>query len=407
MPRLLFLSHRVPYPPHSGAAARSYNLLVQLARRYDVTMLCFERPEPAAGGLSLAERLEALRAVADVQAYPIPQLHSAVRRASDRLEGLLPGRSYLQPMYREPGFATALARALTVPWDRIHVDSLDLAGYLPQLPLARTALTHHNHEAELLARRAEREPWLTGRYLAVQARRVRAVERRWAPQVGLNVFVSERDARGVLDGVSGARAVVIPNGVDLSYFTPAPQRGTEAAFLGGLQWAPNRDALGWFAEAVLPQLQRDGGAPLPVRWIGQASDAERAAHEVPGWLSLTGYVPDVRPVLAQAGMFIAPLRFGAGTKLKMLDAWASGLPVVATTVACEGLPAVEGDNVLVADDAAGFAAAMRRVQRDPALAHRLGEKGRRTVEAEFGWEALGAKLAEAYAALGTPTSPPR
>jgi glycosyltransferase involved in cell wall biosynthesis len=222
------------------------------------------------------------------------------------------------------------------------------------------------------------------------------VERRWAPQVGLNVFVSERDARGVLDGVSGARAVVISNGVDLSYFTPAPQRGTEAAFLGGLQWAPNRDALGWFAEAVLPQLQRDGGAPLPVRWIGQASDAERAAHEVPGWLSLTGYVPDVRPVLAQAGMFIAPLRFGAGTKLKMLDAWASGLPVVATTVACEGLPAVEGDNVLVADDAAGFAAAMRRVQRDPALARRLGDQGRRTVEAEFGWEALGAKLAGAY-----------
>jgi glycosyltransferase involved in cell wall biosynthesis len=396
MPRLLFLSHRVPYPPHSGAAARSYNLLVQLARHYDLTMLCFERPEPAAGGLSLAERLEALRAVADVQAYPIPQLQSAVRRACDRVEGLLPGRSYLEPMYREGGFAAALARALTVPWDRIHVDSLDLAGYLPQLPLARTALTHHNHEAELLARRAEREPWLTGRYLAVQARRVRAVERRWAPQVGLNVFVSERDARGVLDGVSGARAVVIPNGVDLSYFTPAPQRGTEAAFLGGLQWAPNRDALGWFAEAVLPQLQRDGGAPLPVRWIGQASDAERAAHEVPGWLSLTGYVPDVRPVLAQAGMFIAPLRFGAGTKLKMLDAWASGLPVVATTVACEGLPAVEGDNVLVADDAAGFAAAMRRVQRDPALARRLGEQGRRTVEAEFGWEALGAKLAGAY-----------
>jgi glycosyltransferase involved in cell wall biosynthesis len=85
----------------------------------------------------------------------------------------------------------------------------------------------------------------------------------------------------------------------------------------------------------------------------------------------------------------------------MLDAWASGLPVVATTIACEGLPAVDGENVLVADEAAGFAAAMRRVQRDPALARRLGEQGRRTVEAEFGWEAVGAKLAGAYAALGT------
>jgi glycosyltransferase involved in cell wall biosynthesis len=400
MPRLLFLSHRVPYPPHSGAAARSYNLLVQLARHADVTMLCFERPEPAVGAASLPERLEALRAVADVQAYPIPQLGPHVgarlRRARDRVEGLLPGRSYLEPMYREPGFASALARALTIPWDVIHVDSLDLAGHLPRLPLARTALTHHNHEAELLARRAEREPWLAGRYLALQARRVRALERRWAPQVGLNVFVSARDAAGVLDGVPGARQVVIPNGVDLAYFAPTTRLGTEAAFLGGLQWAPNRDALHWYAAEVLPLLRRDGGAPLPVRWIGQAAHADRAAHEVPGWLSLTGYVPDVRPVLTHAGMFIAPLRFGAGTKLKMLDAWATGLPVVATTIACEGLPAVDGDNVLVADDAPAFAAAMRRVQGDPALARRLGANGRRTVEAEFGWEALGGQLARAY-----------
>lgn len=403
MPRLLFLSHRVPFPPHSGAAARTYNLLVQLARRYDVTMLCFERPEPAAGGQTLAERLEALRAVADVQAHPIPQLRSRLRLARDRAEGTLPGRSYLEPMYREPGFTAALERALEIPWDAVHVDSLDLAGYLPRLPLARTALTHHNHESELLARRAAREGWLARRYLTLQARRLRALERRWAPQVALNVFVSHPDADGVLAGVPGARALVIPNGVDLAYFTPVPRLGAEAAFLGGLQWAPNRDALTWFADDVLPQLRRDGAPPLPVRWIGQASAAERAAHDVPGWLALTGYVPDVRPVLADAGMFIAPLRFGAGTKLKMLDAWASALPVVATTVACEGLPAVDGENVLVADDAAGFAAAMRRVQGDPALARRLGEAGRRTVEAEFGWEALGRRLADAYQTL-TPTA---
>ncbi|HEY9226268.1 MAG TPA: glycosyltransferase family 4 protein, partial [Gemmatimonadaceae bacterium] len=108
------------------------------------------------------------------------------------------------------------------------------------------------------------------------------------------------------------------------------------------------------------------------------------------------YVPDIRPYLSDAACFIAPLRVGGGTRLKILDAWASGKAVVSTARGCEGLETVHGTNILIADDARGFAQAMQRVIDDPALRASLGRAARQTVERRYSWEGIGRELCSVY-----------
>ncbi len=141
---------------------------------------------------------------------------------------------------------------------------------------------------------------------------------------------------------------------------------------------------------------RSAGIAAPVEWVGRVTEAERAQFAALPGFNFTGYVDDIRPHVHAAACFIAPLRVGGGTRLKILDAWAMGMPVVATSIACEGLDAVIGENILVADDVAGFVGAVSRVLGDPGLGARLGAGGRATVERTYSWNVLGTKLRRLY-----------
>ncbi len=235
-------------------------------------------------------------------------------------------------------------------------------------------------------------------YLRLQARNLERAERRWLPRVRLNVAVSDADAAMLRRLAPGARVVAIPNGVDTDFFAPAPPGPREGCvFTGGTDWWPNKDALDWFAAEVLPLLRREGRAP-PVVWIGHASEADRAAYAAVG-VTLTGYVDDIRPLVARASCFIVPLRIGGGTRLKILNAWAMGKAVVSTAIGAEGLRTRPGENILLADDPQDFAAAISSVLRDSALRRRLGREGRRTVEEHYSWSHLGEQLTGLYRGL--------
>ncbi len=204
--------------------------------------------------------------------------------------------------------------------------------------------------------------------------------------------VSGEDRRRFGRLAPGAPFAVVPNGVDTHTFRPAsvPQAGV--VFVGGYSWYPNRDALAHFAEDVLPLLR----AQVPgvqVRWVGRAPDEVRREYRERHGMELTGYVEDIRPSVHQAACYVVPLRVGGGTRLKILDAWAMGKAVVSTSVGCEGLDARDGENILVRDDPAEFAAAVRRVLEDDALRARLGEAARRTAEEVYEWEVIGRSMA--------------
>jgi len=235
-------------------------------------------------------------------------------------------------------------------------------------------------------------------YLQLQSRLLQQEERRWAPRVTLNIAVSDGDAHDLTALVPGARIAVIPNGVDVETFAPANDSAVEGiVFVGGMSWFPNEDALVFFAQDILP-LIRAADARVKVTWVGRALPREINTFARRG-IRLTGHVDDIRGFVHGAACYVVPLRVGGGTRLKILDAWAMGKAIVSTSVGCEGLDAVDGQNILIRDDPTAFAAAVTTVLGNPALRASLERNARLTAEQKYSWEVIGVTMRRAYAPL--------
>jgi len=233
---------------------------------------------------------------------------------------------------------------------------------------------------------------------------MRREERRWCPRVDLNVTVSDVDRDALRAVAPGSRVAVVPNGVDVDYFRP--QGGGAAnsvVFVGGSSWFPNADAMRYFGQAILPLIRERGASPHVV-WVGSTTAEERSGFRRDFGIEATGYVEDTRPHVGGAGCCIAPIRVGGGTRIKILDAWAMGKAVVSTSIGCEGLAAVDGDNILVRDDPRAFADAVIAVLNDESLRDRLGRSGRSTVERVYSWETIGRGMIAEYLAVAAKRS---
>lgn len=188
-----------------------------------------------------------------------------------------------------------------------------------------------------------------------------------------------------------AAYVVAENGVDLAVLPRSDPGGASLLMLGDLRYPPNQDALSWFSAEVLPlcpsvrAVRVVGGGPVP--------------RPVDSRIVPVGFVPSVSAEFARATALVAPIRVGAGTRLKILEAFAAGVPVVSTTVGAEGLDAVDGQHLLIADDAYGLASSIERVVNEPELRARLAQGGRALVESRFGWSRSMAPLVEAVKAV--------
>ena len=401
LPRLLFLCQTLPYPPHGGVSIRTLNVMRQLSRAFDITALCFYRRAQHPDAATLAQNLAALRRTVRAETFPIPQEHSRSRLLWDHARSLITRTPFTTFVYESESFETRLQELLgSSSFALVHVDSLDLARYLPTVTAAAPVVcVHHNVESMLLRRRslAERQMWRR-RYVAFQAGLLEEDERHWYDRVDLNVTVSPNDRDAVLQVAPRANVQVVPNGVDVETFQPMLGKEEGLVFAGGAGWFPNRDGMEYLGRDILPLIRRDGNG-VPVCWVGRATPAERERFAAEFDVTMTGYVPDVRPYLADAACYVVPLRVGGGTRLKILDAWAMGKAIVSTSVGCEGLDARDGDNILIRDTPEAFAEAVRQVLADAQLRKRLGSAGRRTVETTYGWEVIGPPMIRSYYAL--------
>jgi len=401
-PRLLFLCQTLPWPPDGGVWIRTFNVLRMLARAFDVHALCFERTGEGerSGGYSVDAATRALSRYARVETFPIPQAGDRLRFVWDHLRSVASGHVYTRYRYESSAFAERI-RALRseVPFDLVHMDSLDLAVYLPLIGDLPIACVHHNVESALLERRAQVEGGAAGFYYGFQARLMRREERRYTPHLALNVMVSPADREVLLEHAPGARADVVPNGVDVDEFRPEPPQSEDAVVhMGGTNWFPNVDALEHFCEDILPLL-RAAGLASPIRWVGSARPEQQAAYRARYDIELTGYLDDVRPAMRDSLCNIVPLRIGGGTRLKILNSWAMGKPVVSTSIGCEGLDARDGENILIRDDPKSFAEAILALRDDVDLRRRIGAAARRTVEEIYSWEVVGARMNDLYRGL--------
>lgn len=406
-PRLLFLCQTLPYPPNGGANIRTYHVLRLLAREFEIDALCFYRQSYRMDREAVAAGVEGLRPFARVEPFPIPQESHSGRLLWDHARSLASGRAYTMYAYDSSAFRNRVRELLASRRYAVaHVDSLDLAGYLPMLRGLPTICVHHNLESLLLARRArgERSVWRRA-YLGLQARLLARTERVWCPQVALNVVVSDADGRRLKSLAPGAAVSVVPNGVDVTAFRPESGREHGLVFVGGSNWFPNRDSLEYFCQEILPHIRRRCG-DVTVRWVGQCTDDDKRHYRDRFGIELTGYVPDVRPLVRDAACYIVPMRVGGGTRLKILDAWAMGKAVVSTSAGSEGLAVADGVNILTRDDPEAFADGVRTVLAEKALRTRLGQGGRETAEQCYSWEVIGDGMLQTYQKLcGTRRGP--
>jgi polysaccharide biosynthesis protein PslH len=261
-------------------------------------------------------------------------------------------------------------------------------------------LTHHNVESQLMLRRGERERSLAARaYVKLQARRLERYEAESCNRFAVNVMVSDADAR-TLAGISpGARTAVVPNGVDTLYFTPRDDAQTPTViFTGGMNMFANRDAVEWFLDDVWPAVLRQVPEARFVA-IGQRPSAKiLAAAAADASVQAPGHVPDVRPWVGPAAVYVVPMRVGGGTRLKVLDAMAQGKALVATGLGAEGIEVEHGRHLVIADTASDFAERVVDLLRDPGRRQALGAAARQRVEERYAWPVIGRRLVAAYAA---------
>jgi glycosyltransferase involved in cell wall biosynthesis len=231
-----------------------------------------------------------------------------------------------------------------------------------------------------------------------EAGKLAAFEREACETFDRVVWVTEEDRRAVLkSAATGSRHSVIPIAAD-----PAAQprinrtKPFRVTFLGGMHWPPNREGVSWFLDSVWPEVaRRVPSAVLTLIGKDGFAPATAAAHER---IAVTGYVADPQRYLEETAVFIVPLHAGAGMRVKILDAWCWGLPIVSTTVGAEGMHAVNGENLLLADDPSSFGDAVVRVMQDAPAAQRLIDGGRSTVETRYDWRRVYRAWDEVYRA---------
>ncbi len=386
-PSALLLAAETPYPLAGGGALRTASLLHYLARRYDTDLVVFRQP----GEEDPARRLPPglARRVAVIE-LPPNRRTPAARTARNALRLI---RRVPPLMDRFAGFAGPIQAALAGRrYDIGIIEHFWCAPYAEQIASScrRTVLDLHNIESILHRRSAATESGASAWAHRVFAGAAEDLERRWLPRFDEVLATSEADAGAARRIAPAARVTVYPNAIP---WVPLPRPGDEEAivFSGNMEYHPNRSAVRFFRREVWPLL-RERWPSLVWRLVGKNPEAVREDTKDDPRIDARGAVADAVAELAQCRVAVVPLLAGSGTRLKILEAWAAGLPVVSTSIGAEGLGAVDGEHLLIADDAAAFAAAVTRLLACRNFRDTLGAAGRLLLEKGFTWETAWTKL---------------
>lgn len=392
--KLLVLSTWFPFPPDNGSRIRAYHLLQQLARRHEIRLIAGVQ-EDVTGDVEtgVTELRTFCRSVVPVSWQWHDPQHTGAAGAVRALLSSVP-RSILETP--NPPLVAAIAQELTTAPDAVLVLELGMDAYLPALPEALPVIIDQV-EVSGVERAYRQANGIKNRLRVGLTYRKSAAywQKRFARYTAITA-VSEEEAVAVRKVVGAEKppVVVVPNGVSVSDYIPRPLSQAVPGRLiynGALTYAPNQDAVRWFVRDILPVIvQAVPDAHLVVTGRYNASDVTDLCENPR--VHLTGLLPDLRPTLAEAAVCVVPLLAGGGTRLKILEAWAAGLPVVSTSIGTAGLGAESGLHLLIADDANLFAEKVITLLTDSTQANILATHARKYVEAHFNWSAIGSQL---------------
>ncbi len=393
---ILVITPSLPYPPASGGALRNYGILHGLAQAgHQVTLLTFHEGTIKPEKTPLAQICTHIETV-------MPPERSRLHRLRDLIFSTQP--DIAKRLYSAAFQDKLLSLLQQTHFDIIQFEGIEVACYLPIVKatgtLAKLVFDAHNAEAELQRiiseiDRQETKRLLAALYSMIQTRRIARVEGDLCHMADAVIAVSPEDAAALQQYLPKNPITVVPSGVFVDDYVKADSSITlppnSVVFTGKMDYRPNVDAMVWFAFNIFPQLHDAnlvivGQKPHPN--IQKLTDYEN--------ILLTGWVESVLPYLHQAEVYIAPLRMGSGTRLKILEAMACGCAIVATSTAAAGLNEAARSAMIIADDEAEFASAIEHLLDHPAQREILGNQAKTVVKTHYDWSVLIPRLLEVY-----------
>jgi glycosyltransferase involved in cell wall biosynthesis len=403
--RILMMTGSLPYPPHQGGSIRAYGLLHGLHQAgHQVTLLSFH--EPTQGVVVADTPLTTL--CKQVVTVPLPG-----RATSQRLKDLLlTSQADIAQRLESEAMHTALRDLLSQNvFDLIQFEGIEISNYLFAAkkiqPNTVTIYDAFNAEAALQQIIAEVDRGDLRRlpnaiYSRIQSERITAFERLICETATTVIAVSDEDAAILKQFRPDKQVFVVPSGIFADDYEKSGTRidlkSNALVFTGKMDYRPNVDAMIWFAKDILPLMSAQSEANLYI--VGQKPHPRLDALRVQPNVEITGWVAEVQPYLQATDVYIAPLRMGSGTRLKLLEAMASGCAVVATTTAAAGLTAEVRSCMRIADDATAFAETVEDLLQHTDKRKSLGMSAQKTIRQHYDWSALIPRLLQTYKDIG-------
>ncbi len=385
--RILFVSAYLPYFGRHGGAGRVFQLLRRVAQKHQVSLITF---------LETRQEMEDL-----TQVIPYCNRVEVVYRRQ-----FVPVSPFPYEPFEEfncPNFRAKLREVLLEEdFDLVHFEWTQMAQFADLVPHASTLVTEVevNWAAHYSQARLESSPLRKLRKLYNSLQTLYR-ELELCRKVDKIVCVTETDADYLRGYVDPSKVCVVNTGVDPEYFTSEPPEAAEPdalVFVGAFRHEPNIDAMLYFCQKIFPLVLRER-PQTRLYIVGHAPPPSILELGVTPNIIVTGFVEDIRDYYRKAQVVIVPLRTGVGIRGKILEAWAAGKPVVATSVACLGIRACHGENILIADVADQFALWTLALLRQPEYSRRLGRAGRETAVQFYAWSSLGDQLVELYESM--------
>lgn len=389
---VLVLDEEIPFPLNSGKRIRTWNLLRHLGTRHTITFVCYGSPEDP--------RRHALESLG-LHVILVSELppSDSMRFYAGALTNLASTWPYSVSRHHTHRFSQAVRQLIASErFDLVHLEWTPYASYLDAIGNLPTLIMAHNIETTVWQRRSQHASHSLERsYMSLQASKMARFERRSFQRTTRVAVVSSQEQQIAIEW--GARATsVVPNGVDTEALMPMPEAAERDSllFLGSLDWQPNRDALLYLLQQILPEIQaQHPGATLRV--VGR-QPATKLREQVEGHQGVewVGEVPDIRPFFARAAVVLVPLRVGGGSRIKILESLSMEKAVVTTEVGAEGLNVISGRHCLIASGPREFARSVVDLLNAPERAAEMGRNGRNLVVSQYDWSQIAESLDRAW-----------
>ena len=405
--KVLWVSHLVPYPPKAGVLLRSHHLLKELSRYHEVDLIAFNQrglmePYFETYEQGAAEAKAFLETICKrVSIFDCPTDASPLRKKICAATSLISRYPYTVNWLASGDFQQELIKMHKEnQYDFIHFDTIGLMPYLtPEMHNAAIGLDHHNVESHMLFRRASLEKnWLKKFYYFQEGVRVKSLEKKYCKLVDTNITCSDLDSIRFNDFVHSDNFITVPNGVDINAFKPSevlPDKN-KLLFIGTLDWYPNIRAVKFLAfdlwqklKAELPNIVIDIVGARPPQDLVEFGKQNSDFH-------VHGFVNNIDPYFEKALIYVCPINDGGGTKLKVIDALASGKAVIADPIACEGLSVTEGVNILFAATVDEYIEKIKYLVANPDVRIQIEKNARYHAVSHFSFSAIGNRLAQHY-----------